>query len=321
MIIKPLEEFEKELYTKYAIEYGSIFNTLEWISVFEDKVQVYGIYDKGGNLIGGFHIVCMKKFGFFTYLNTPFTPGIGPFLKIDAKNPVSVMDTWKKALSSMADFLERLPYAIISFSLNNYVIDTQPFSWKKFKVTPSYTYIINLKKSIDDIWKGLASNHRSHINKAIKDNLEVKQIDDLKIVRDLILKTYERQKEKANEYYLDRILFKFSTDKNSYKFCTFKSGKPISASFFIYDNHTCYLLASGYDYKDKHHGAGILTKWEGIKYAKSLGLDYFDFEGSMIPRIEIFNRGFGGKLTPYYRINKAKLPIEIVLKFIKRELF
>jgi len=41
----------------------------------------------------------------------------------------------------------------------------------------------------------------------------------------------------------------------------------------------------------------------------------------MIPQIKKYFRGFGGKLTPYYRINKAKLPIEILLKFFKREVF
>lgn len=57
------------------------------------------------------------------------------------------------------------------------------------------------------------------------------------------------------------------------------------------------------------------------KHAKNLGLKYFDFERSMIPQIERYFRGFGGQLTPYYRINKAKLPFEILLKFFKRESF
>ena len=61
--------------------------------------------------------------------------------------------------------------------------------------------------------------------------------------------------------------------------------------------------------------------WEAIKFAKKLGIKYFDFEGSMVPQIERYFRGFGGKLTPYYRINKAKLPLEILLKFYRRELF
>jgi hypothetical protein len=52
-----------------------------------------------------------------------------------------------------------------------------------------------------------------------------------------------------------------------------------------------------------------------------LGLRAFDFEGSVVPAIERHFRGFGGTLTPYFRVNKAWLPIEMVLKFFKRRLF
>jgi hypothetical protein len=60
---------------------------------------------------------------------------------------------------------------------------------------------------------------------------------------------------------------------------------------------------------------------EAIRHARDLGLQTFDFEGSAIPPVEAYFRGFGGKLTPYFRVNKAWLPIEMVLKFFKRRLF
>ena len=51
-------------------------------------------------------------------------------------------------------------------------------------------------------------------------------------------------------------------------------------------------------------------------------MDYvFKKERQSLPQIERYFRGFGGQLTPYYRVNKASLPIEILLKFIKREIF
>jgi len=60
---------------------------------------------------------------------------------------------------------------------------------------------------------------------------------------------------------------------------------------------------------------------EAIKHSKELGISKFDFEGSMLPEVEKYFRGFGGNLVPYYSINKAKLPIEIALKFVKRTHF
>jgi len=321
MKIEKLSKSDKNRYEEMALKYGTIFNTLSWLKLFEDSVQIYGIYDKGNNLIGGFHLYKQKKFGLTIYRNPPFTPYVGPFLEIKAKNPVAVMDTWKRALSLMADFIETLPYSVISIFLNKDIVDTQPFIWRKFKVIPGYTYVLDLNRSIQDIRKGMSNERRKNINKGLKDGLTVKQINDFEVVKSLVVKTFSRQEKKINEYYLDKILFNFADNTNSFAYVTFRDANPIATSFCVYDKDTAYYLLGGYDYKNKHHGAGALAVWESIKHAKELGLKYFDFEGSMIPQIERYFRGFGGKLTPYYRINKARLPLEILLKFYKRELF
>ena len=167
----------------------------------------------------------------------------------------------------------------------------------------------------------MSEERRRNVRKAIKDGLIVKQVDDFGIVKFLILKTFSRQKMTVSENHLDKIFLEFAAKENSFAFVTFAKEKPIAATFCIYDKDTAYYLLGGYDYETKHHGAGASAMWEAIKYTKKLGLKYFDFEGSMVPQIERYFRGFGGQLTPYYRINKAKLPLEILLKFFKRELF
>ncbi|MCD6579459.1 GNAT family N-acetyltransferase [bacterium] len=321
MIIKKINSQEKVKYNKLAKNVGNIFNTLSWLKLFEDSVQIYGIYDKGDNLIGGFSIYKEKRFGFTIYRNSPFTPAMGPFLKVNAKNPVAIMDTWKRVLSLTADFIETLPYSVISVPLNKNITDTQPFIWKKFKVIPGYTYLLDLNKSIEDIQKGMSAERRNDMNKGARDGLVVKQINDFEIVNSLVIKTFSRQEKKTNEYYLNKILFNFADNTNSFAYATFRDNNPIATLFCVYDKDTAYYLLGGYDSENKHHGAGALAVWEAIKQAKELGLKYFDFEGSMVPQIERYFRGFGGKLTPCYRVNKAKLPLEILLKFFKRELF
>jgi len=321
MLVKKISDSDNLKYNNLATEYGTVFNTLDWLKIFGDKAQVCGIYDKGDNLIGGFTIYEERKFGLRIFRNPRFTPTIGPFFEIKAKNPVAVMDMWKKVLSLMADFIESLSHSVISISLNKNIGDTQPFIWKKFKVIPGYTYLLDLSKSTEDIWKGMSVEKRNDMNKATRDGLIVKQVNNFEIVKSLILKTFSRQEVTIHKYYLEKILFKFANDSNSFAFTTFKDDNPIAASFCVYDKHTAYYLLGGYDHKRKHHGAGALATWEAIKYAQKSGLKYFDFEGSMVPQIERYFRGFGGRLTPYYRINKAKLPLEMLLKFFKRELF
>ena len=321
MKIEKLTEENKENYEKIAISEGAIFNRPSWLKIFNDKIQIYGIYDEGNNLIGGFQLYKQKKFGLTIYRNPPLTPTMGPFLQIQTKNPVKVMNTWKEILYLMANIFENLPYSIISISLNKDIVDTQPFIWKKFKVIPGYTYIIDLDKSIEDISKEMSVKRRSNVNKALRDGLIVEYSDNLEIVKSLVIKTFLRQKKKINQYYLNKVLFEFANKDNSFSFISFQNKKPSAAIFCVYDKNTAYNLLSGYDSKNSHNGAGALAVWEAIKFAKKLGIKYFDFEGSMVPQIEIFFRGFGGKMVPYYRINKAKLPLEILLKFYRRELF
>jgi len=305
-----------------AQETGTIFNSIDWLRIFRDKVILFGIYNENHELIGGFSLFKEQRFGLNIFRNPYFTPNIGIFIKypINLKY-VSKLSVDKEILQNVAKFIDKLNYHIISFSLNNKIIDTQPFIWSKFKVIPRYTYIIYLEKGEDEIWNNISSTRRNDIRKAIKDGLIVEQNFDAGIVENLVNKTFERQDKDFNSYYLREILYEFANDKNSFSFVTFKNETPISVAFCIYDKNTAYYLLGGYNYKNKHHGAGALCLWECIRYAKKLGLKEFDFEGSMVPQIEMYFREFGGELIPYYSINKARLFIETLLKFIKREVF
>ena len=54
--------------------------------------------------------------------------------------------------------------------------------------------------------------------------------------------------------------------------------------------------------------AGAACMQAAISKAKELGLKLFDFEGSTIPAIERYFRGFGGELVQYLTVNRAWLP-------------
>ena len=320
MKIREIKSDGIEKYKTSSFTYSSIFSTYEWLKVF-DNLSIYGIFDEGDNLIGGFYLYKEKKFGLTIYRNPPFTPFIGPFVKIEAQNPVKITNKYRETLSLMAESLDKLSCSIISVSLRRNIIDTLPFIWRKFKVVPGYTYILDLDRSLDDIYKNMTDERRNDIKKGVKDELIVEKTNDYNIVKSLVIKTFLRQKKEINKEMINKILFDFANNNNSFAFVTFKDKEPIAIVFCVHDKRTSYYLLGGYNFENKHHGAGPLALWESIRYSKEIGLKYFDFEGSMITQIEKYFRGFGGKLTPYYRINKAKLPIEILLKFFKRELF
>ena len=118
-----------------------------------------------------------------------------------------------------------------------------------------------------------------------------------------------------------RILYDFANPGNSFAFVAFQEDKPVSIAFCLFDREKAWYLFGGVSERQKHECAGALVLWECIKHARKAGIPCFDLEGSMIKGVEKFFRGFGGEQKSYFTVNRAPLVLEILLKFIKREIF
>lgn len=320
MEIREVAPSEIGKFDELALSCGSLLNTSGWLDSFQGRALPRGIYDNN-QLVGGFAIYKERKLLFDVYRNPPFTAEVGPFLRTEASNPVTIMGFYKQAITAMADFLDRLPYSVISLHLSRGVRDTQPFTWRGFRVNVGYTYILDLRQSLEALWQNMSHARRNDITKAAKEGFAVKKIEDLRILRDLVLKISARNKKQINVSCLDNVLFHFANTGNSLTFITYCQDKPAAGIFLIFNKGVARTIFSGYDYAFKHRGAKSLSYWESIKVMKGLGLESLDFGGSMNPVFERHLREFGGSLAPYYVINKARMPLEILLKFYKREFF
>jgi lipid II:glycine glycyltransferase (peptidoglycan interpeptide bridge formation enzyme) len=321
MPIKRLDTKDLPSYTILASESGSIFNTMAWIDLYGKNMEQYGVFDNDRKLVAAFYLYKTKMFGLTYYKNPPYTPHIGLCYKNKSSNKANALTFDKNLISELADFIASLKSGLFTLAMPTQIKDTQPFIWKKFKTIPNYTYQLDLHLSTDQLLQNMASDKRNSLKKAEKDGMLTKLTADYTIVEQLILKTFNRKQKSVDAEFVNKILFTFSNPGNSFAFVSYLNDKPISTAFFLTDDHTCYYLLGGYDNENKHQGAGVSAIWYAIQYAKEKRLSIFDFEGSMLPEVEKFFRGFGGDLVPYYTINSALLPVEIALKFIKRELF
>ena len=77
-----------------------------------------------------------------------------------------------------------------------------------------------------------------------------------------------------------------------------------AAIYVVFDTSTAYYLAGGATEAGRSKGAmhGLLA--HAIQETAAEGCTIFDFEGSMLKGVEPFFRGFGGELTPYFRVFK-----------------
>lgn len=315
MLIKSVEKED------LATVNSSVFLSSKWLYILRENEVPYGIFDNNGQLIGGFVLSKEKLFGLNFYRPPRLMSTISLFYKNSAKNYSKHIGEEKKLMQLLLNFFNELPYHIITLYFPTEFRDMQPFIWNKYKVIPSYTYIINLSNSIEEIEGKFSPERRNDIKKAIKDGVVCKHEHKPEIVKQLVLNTFSRKQKIIDSRLFDKLLFEFADSNNSVTYISYLNDRPIAAVFCIYDNSKIYYILGGYDNSYKHQGAGAIAVYSAIKYAKEIGIKHFDFEGSMLPEVEKYFRGFGGNLTPYYSINKAKLPLEIVLKFFKRSVF
>ncbi len=298
-----------------------VFNTPEWLSIYDSRLDINVIFNKDNQPIGVFNTYNTKT-GIFSHLNNPpFSPHCSLIFENIANNLAKQNSFYKKVFSLIENYLSSQKKVITTICFPSDYHDFLPFFWNSYKVSPLITYHLNLQDSVDTIYKNFASERRNDIKKAEKDRLKSVKTDNYSIIKKMVEFTYERKDKKMNAQIIDAIINKYANKENSFCYITYQENKPIAGAFIIYYNNIAYYLLGGYDPNHRHQGAGALSVWNAIQHAKELGLKTFDFEGSILPEVEKFFRAFGGYSVPYQSINKASLPVEIMLKFVKRNIF
>ena len=316
-----IEDVELPDYDHFIQKHGRVFAQREWLGILAGETTLLGLFDGGQRLIGACPIQQTKKMGLSVIMRQAYTPFLGPFVTDDVKQSARGHETTRFFLNEICNTLKKIKPAICCLPLDISITDGLPFRWHNFKVIPVWTYLIDLSLTVKEIQARFSSTRRRNIRAAERDGIEILETDCLEIVERLATTTFERQKKKLPTGILKKILFEFAAKENSFAFVGYRDGQPISTVFCVYDNQTAYYLVGGYDEKNAHHGAGAACMHAAIIKSKSLGLKTFDFEGSSIPAIETYFRGFGGQQTPYLTVNQAWLPIELMLKIKKREIF
>lgn len=314
-------DIESISYKNLAGEIGSVFNSQQWLRVYGGRLKTYGLYNKGGKLFGFFNLYFEKRFGFKHIKNPPFSPNIGLAFINPSSNIAKKQSFNKSIYKAISEFIDSLSPSLTTLTLPIEHIDMQAFIWNNYKVIPNYTYHLNLSElNKTTIQKRFSPERRNDITKALKDKVECKLSSDYSLVKTMVEHTYNRKGKTLKSELITKILEQFK-NSNSFAFVSYQRNKPIAAAFVIYDKQTAYYLLGGYDPANKHPGAGALAVYNSIQEAKKIGIPTFDFEGSMLPEVERYFRGFGGELKTLFTLNKAQLPLELFFKFIKRNQF
>jgi lipid II:glycine glycyltransferase (peptidoglycan interpeptide bridge formation enzyme) len=312
VFIRQIDTGSKD-YSAVAAKHGSIFNHPSWLDIYR-SVIVNGIYNQNNELIGVFNVYKATKLGLPYYIVPPYSPSNAFFIINPASNSANRISFEKEIHEAVARWFNAENGFLKVTAFPPGVNDTQAYSWNHFKVTPHFTYVLSLNEREENLFANLTSEKRKSIRKAEKDGLTVTRSEKMDIVEKMVMDTFNRSGQKAHRAIIHNILFKFANNSNSFAFIAADRDRELACTFCIHDDKSAYYLFGGYDGSNPHHGAGVTCMWQSILLAKQKGLSAFDFEGSMVPGIEKYFREFGGKLVPYYTVQRGWLPVELLMR-------
>lgn len=322
LVVRPVGEGDIPSWNRLAAARGELFQQSAWVDTIAGGGAKKGIFDANGDLVGGFVVAEQRRFGLHLARNAPFSQSAGPFWEQRASAPLARLEERRKIVEAMAASLE--PGRGVTFvRLSSGVEDVLPFRWRDFRTTVEYTYRMALHSSPSERFAHYSESRRRSIRRAWKDGLEAEVTEDARDVAASQRRTLEREKAGGGNS-VDSVVEAIGRLPGSFVVNVRRKGVFLAGCLVAVFQGVAYYILGGHEsVRDGqgHHGAGALALHAGIENAARIGCEVFDFEGSTIPRVEPFIRGFGGQLTPYYAVAKAWLPIEYALKLRFRRYF
>lgn len=264
-----------------------------------DAVEVV----EGDRVVARLPYVAKRTRGITVLTQPPLTPTLGPWVEPSEGKYARRLELEKERLTAL---IERLPpHHVFRQNFAPAVTNWLPFHWAGFTAGVRYTYRLEDLSDPDAIWSEFAENVRRQVRKAQK-TVEVRE-GEIESFLALQAMTFERQGLKPPAQALVRRLEQASGARGAGRLLSAvdADGNTHAAVFLVWDDRSAYYLMGGRDDAFARSGAMSLLLWEAIRFAAGV-TKAFDFEGSMVEPIERFFRSFGGRQTPYLRVERDR---------------
>ena len=292
----------------YNSKDGSIFHTFEWIDVLEKEFGrkiLIGAW-LNGKLVGIFPCIIGSK-------DQP-TKHIRSFrLGFDYGGPVSTVDDRQivtELISKFEEIAKKEAYkATISTTLDfNFVTEFEALGYTK---ELGKTFLVDLKKPVDELWNNLEKSARYDVRKATKSGLSVRLAEK----RSEIEEYYKLFVDTANRV-------GFGTDSRSktfyYDIWDKLYGKGLVKIFFTEFNNeviagiVCLLYKTTIIEFDaatlneyRSYQPHSLLNWHVLEWAHQNGFEWLDLAGADLSNLYQFKKKWGGELYDYFVFTKT----------------
>ncbi len=273
---------------------------------------------KNEKIIASWPYYLKRKNGFQYSVLPPLTKFLGPYIIAEKRSP-------KFAHKICKTLIEQLPKkALVLQNFHYNFTDWLPFYWTGFEQSTRYSYVLENLQDLKGIYNNFSSDYRN--NKIRKAEQSVKVVSDLSLEAffEVAMLPFKRQNlplpfslDFFKKY--DAVMVEHHSRKLF--FAVDDQYRIHSVVYLLIDHDRAYYHLAGDDPDLRGSGASILLVWEAIKYTRNtLGLNIFDFEGSMIKPIERVRRQFGAVQKPYFEIRKYNSRLFKMLEWFKKQL-
>ncbi len=219
------------------------------------------------------------------------------------KNPISNFVLWLKDLAKKEKsiFVKAEPLADNMAQ----ILAEHKFKKSKKEMQPSRTIVVDLTKSENDLLDSMHHKTRYNIRVAEKNEVVIKESNDLESFWHLIKKTSKRDKFSSHtKNYYEKLLKFFNDGKEitSRLNLAYYKDQPIAGLILLTYKDTAYYLHGASDYDYRQYMAPHKLHWGIIKILKASDYNFYDLWGidsKKWPGVTRFKLGWGGKVVEH----------------------
>ncbi len=270
-----------------------------------EKIWRIGIFESDELQAAALVIKVVARRGLFLFV--PQGPIINKKLKVENRKLLELFFDYLKKLGRK----EKVGFIRISPILKNTSENSDIFKSFGFRNAPIHmmhpetTWLLDITKSDDEIFKGMRKTHRNLIRRAGRDGIEIVQGADEKYLKsfyEIHMETVKRHKFIPFSYdYIKEEINSFKNDNQINIFSAKYKNEIISSAIIVFYGNQAFYHHGASSSKYSKIPASYLVLWEAIKEAKKRGKEIFNFYGIVENKpkhpwfgLSKFKKGFGG---------------------------
>lgn len=294
---------------------GMLFHKWDFLKIAEKYTRFrlfpYGIYE-GGELIGVIPVFYKNTSGIKMAYSPPqgtlaYIPYLGPVMDgtYESLAPREKEARFTLVWSNIRRELKRLSPNFTSMMLGRDIGDIRPFSWDGYDIEILHTYLIDLRRPIEELWDGLEGNCRRCIKKGINNGLSIEPGADADKLWSIVA---DRLKDKGNTFfqrqspeYLKELMSAYPD--NLLMTRLYLNGEVIGMRVNCIYKGSFIGWCGGAEVSHEDY-VNEFVEWESIKMAKSMGCSWYENWGADMKLLNQFKSKFNPTLVPYYHVSK-----------------